>query len=484
MQLDPAAAEPCYHFGCVLQAQNRFSDAITYYRLALARKPNYPEAVNNLANSHKELGNIPESITAFRQSLALQPNNPITQSNLLLTLWYDPRLSLNDIVAEHKKWAEQFPPPLSSTFTNEKSPARRLRIGYVSPDFRQHPVTTFFEPILSNHDRANFEIFLYAHPLRTDATTARLRALADHWRDITPLTDEQAATQIRADQIDLLIDLAGHTAANRLGIFTRKPAPIQVSYLGYIGTTGLPAMDHRIADTVTDPESTDRFYTEKLTRLPAPFAPYQPPPEAPAINELPVLKNNHITFASLNALGKIPDDLLHLWSLILHTLPTSRLLIVAIGLTDPAAQRRIRAFFESRQISPDRLDLCPFQALPDYLALHHRIDILLDTFPVNGHTITCNALWMGVPAITLAGASYASRLGASVLTAIDLSDLIAKDGEDYIRKAVTLAKDTARLIDLRQTLRTRMASLTNAKQITQNLEQSYRRLWQSWCNAP
>ncbi|MGN6370089.1 MAG: O-linked N-acetylglucosamine transferase family protein [Phycisphaerae bacterium] len=483
IKLDPIPPEPFYHLGCVLQAQNRFSEAITHYQLALARNPNYPEALNNLANSHKELGNIPEALTALRSALQLQPTNPITQSNLLLTLWYDPRLSLNDIAAEHKKWGAQFPANPAQTFPNEKNPTRRLRIGYVSPDFRQHPVTTFFEPILSNHDRTNFEIFLYAHPLRTDDVTARLRSKADQWRDITHLTDDQAAHQIRTDQIDLLIDLAGHTAANRLGIFTKKPAPLQATYLGYIGTTGLPTIDTRIADQLTDPENTNHFYTESLTRLPTPFAPYQPPADAPPVNDLPALKNGHITFASLNALAKLPDDLLHLWSLLLHALPTARLLIAAIGLADPAAQTRLRTFFHSRNIDPARLTLLPFQPLPQYLALHHHIDILLDTFPVNGHTITCHALHMGIPAITLAGESYASRLGASLLTTIGLPDLIAKDGQDYLQKALTLAKNTARLTELRATLRQKMHPLTNAKQITQNLEQTYRRLWQQWCKS-
>ena len=255
-------------------------------------------------------------------------------------------------------------------------------------------------------------MFCYAHPLCSDDVTARLRTLADEWRDITPLSDDQAEQQIRADGIDILVDLAGHTAGNRISLFARRPAPVQIGYLGYIGTTGLPAMGYRIADGITDPATTDGFYTEKMLRLAVPFACYQPPAEAPEANELPAAKSGQITFASFNALGKIPDDLLALWVLILHATPGSRLLVTAIGLQDPAAQRRLRDFFAARHISADRLELRAFEPLPAYLALHQRADILLDTFPVNGHTVSCHALYMGLPVVTLAGASYASRLGA------------------------------------------------------------------------
>ena len=450
MRLDPAAAEPYYHFGCVLQAQNRFSEAITYYRLAIARRPEYAEAFNNLGNAHKELGEIGAAIAAMREHVRLRPEIAGAWSNLLLTLWYDPRLSVNEIVAEHRRWGERVAGADSAGVGNERSAERRLRVGYVSPDFRQHPVTTFFEPVLAGHDRAQFEVFCYSHPLRVDDATTRLKTLADQWRDITHLTDEQAAQQIRADGIDILVDLAGHTAGNRLGVFALRAAPVLVSYLGYIGTTGLPAIGHRIADAITDPATTDAFYTEQVIRLETPFACYRPPAGAPEVDGLPAARRGWVTFASFNALGKIPDDLLALWAMILDAVPNSRLVMAAVGLGDAAAQRRIRGFFEARQISAERLELRPFETLSAYLALHKRVDILLDTFPVNGHTVSCHALYMGVPLVTMAGCAYASRLGASLLEPLGLGDLVAATGEEYVRKAVGLAMDGERLSGLRK----------------------------------
>ncbi len=483
MRLDPAAAEPYYHFGCVLQAQNRFSEAITYYRLAIARQPEYAEAFNNLGNAHKELGEIGAAIGAMREHVRLRPESAGAWSNLLLTLWYDPRLSVNEIVAEHRRWGATVTGPGSVDFANGRSAERRLRVGYVSPDFREHPVTTFFEPVLAGHDRGKFEVFCYSHPLRVDEVTARLRGLADQWRDITHLTDEQAAQQIRADGIDILVDLAGHTAGNRLALFALGAAPVQVSYLGYIGTTGLPAMGYRVADANTDPAGTDAFYTEKVIRLETPFACYRPPAGAPEVDGLPAARRGWVTFASFNALGKIPDELLALWAMILHAVPNSRLVMAAVGLGDPAAQRRIRAFFEARQISAERLELRPFETLSAYLALHQRVDILLDTFPVNGHTVSCHAMYMGVPLVTMAGGAYASRLGASLLTAIGLEDLIAATGEEYVRKAVGLAMDGGRLRGLRKDLRARMGPLMDEKNIVGALESSYRQLWLNWCES-
>jgi protein O-GlcNAc transferase len=360
---------------------------------------------------------------------------------------------------------------------------RRLRVGYVSPDFREHPVTTFFEPVLAGHDREKFEVFCYSHPLRVDAVTERLRGMADQWREIGNLSDEQAVERIRADGVDVLVDLAGHTAGNRLGIFARRAAPVQVSYLGYIGTTGLPAMGHRVGDGVTEPAGTEAFYTERVVRVEGPFACYRAPGGAPDVGELPAGRNGFVTFGSFNALGKIPDDLLTLWAMILRAVPGSRLVMAAVGLGDPAAQRRIRGFFEGRQIAAERVEMQGFRALPEYLAMHQRVDILLDTFPVNGHTVSCHALYMGVPVVTMAGAAYASRLGASVLEAVGLTELVAANGEEYVLKAVGLAKDLVRLGGMRKSLRERMGVVMDQAGIVGALEEGYRRMWREWCEV-
>jgi len=360
-----------------------------------------------------------------------------------------------------------------------------LRVGYVSPDFRRHPVASFIEPILAAHDRKRFEVFCYAVHLKPDAVTARLKALADHWREIGSLDAEAAANLIREDGIDVLVDLAGHTANNRLAVFARKPAPMQATYLGYPGSTGLPAIDWRITDAVADPlGAAEALHTEKLMRLPETFQCFQKPSDAPAIGPVPMLKAGHVTFASFNMLAKVHPALVARWAGILHAVENSRLVLKAAPFRDAGTRAHYHAMFATHGIAAERIELLGYiQSPAAHFALYNRIDVALDTDPYNGATTTCEALWMGVPVVTLAGRSHVGRVGTALLTHLGLEDLIAATPEDYVARAVSLARDPAKLASLRETLRPRMeaSSLTDPARFTKALEDAYREMWRQWC---
>jgi predicted O-linked N-acetylglucosamine transferase (SPINDLY family) len=368
---------------------------------------------------------------------------------------------------------------------HDRSPERRLKIGYVSSDFRQHSVAWFIEPVLAHHDRERFEIFCYANLFQEDAVTERLKAHADHWRKIYGLPDELAAQQIRADQIDILVDLNGHTAENRLLVFARKPAPVQVTWLGYPNTTGLSAMDYRLTDGFADPVGmTEPFHSETLIRLPECFSCYQPPRDAPAVSELPAKEKGYITFGSFNKLTKVTPEVMATWARILQAVPGSRLALQSAGLGEDAMQQMVREAFAGLGITPERLELHGHdRSQKTHLERYRNIDIGLDPFPYNGTTTTCDALWMGVPVVTLAGKVHAGRVGVSQMSNLGLTELIGQTPEEYVAIATRLATDRERLGALRKELRSRMTAspLMDAPRFTTNLEQAYRGMWKDWC---
>ena len=366
--------------------------------------------------------------------------------------------------------------------TNDCIKKRRLRIGYVSPDFRAHSVAYFIEPVLKYHDSGHYEIFCYYNHTVEDSVTRRLRAHTDHWRTISGLSDDEAAQLIRKDHIDILVDLAGHTGNNRLLVFARKPAPIQATWLGYLNTTGLAAMDYRITDhSASPPGITDRYHSENLIRLPDSQWCYQPPAECPPVTPLPALTTGLITFGSLHNLAKVTPEVIRLWSRVLMVIPDSRLIMAARGLNRLRLQMEER--FAEDRIKSSRLELLDAMPFDEYLALHQRIDVNLDTFPYSGGTTTCHSLWMGVPIITLAGETVTSRGGASLLGSLRLTELIAKSETEYLDIAVHLGKKIEFLAAIRTGLRERMINspLTNAQNFTKNLEQAYRDMWERWC---
>jgi protein O-GlcNAc transferase len=475
------------NLGLVLRACGKLDAAIDRYSKALRLKPDFAEAFNNLGNALKDQGRLVKAMECFKKALQLKPEVAHVHSNLLLSLNYCHDIKPDQLFSQHKQWYAQHAVPLATTIQihlNSRLRDRHLRIGYVSPDFRMHSVAYFIEPVLTLHDRAAFEIFCYSDLVRPDSVTHRLKNLEVHWRDIFGMSDEQASKLIRDDQIDILIDLAGHTSGNRMLLFARKPAPIQVTYLGYPSSTGLSTMDHRITDSWADPPGqTEQFYTEKLVRLPHGFLCYKPPEYAPEITKPSVLKAEGITFGSFNHRAKITPIVVKLWSEILTSLPNVKLVLKSRSLSDNGTQNLLLEMLLKNGVSPERVKFVGYiPSLLEHLELYNSIDIGLDTFPYNGTTTTCEAMWMGTPVIVLSGQNHISRVGVSLLSNIGLTELIAESTEDYLEKAIKLAGDLKRLQKLQAGLRDMMlrSSLTDDHQFIHALEDVYRKMWLSW----
>ncbi len=485
LRLHPEMAEAHHNLGTLRRLQGRLVEAETLFREALARKPNWAESHRGLGVALLEQGRPEDAAEAFARSLELEPDHAAAHSNRLLCLHYrtcDPQALFD----EHRHWNERHAAPLAAAarpHTNDPDPERPLRIGYLSPDLRAHPVAFFFGPLLIAHDRRQFLTYCYANLPQPDAVTRRLQDLVGAWRDIRWMRDDEVAEQIRADRIDILVDLAGHTGDNRLPVFARRPAPIQVTYLGYPDTTGLAAVDYRFTDAWADPPGeTDPLHTEELIRLAAGFNAYQPVVDAPPVSELPALAAGVFTFGSFNNLAKVGPEAVVAWAAILRATPGSRLALKAKALGDAATRERVHARFAEHGIPPERLLLLPPVPSDAHLGAYAQIDLALDTFPYNGTTTTCEALWMGVPVVTLAGRAHASRVGASILSRLDLPACIAETPESYVESAVRLARDTARLRGLRAGMRERMARspLTDNVRLAREIEQAYRQMWRRW----
>ena len=462
LALQPGVATTHISLGSVLLKQGQLSAAEAEIRSAIEFDPANAIAYNNLGNALKEQGKLDDAITAYRQALELDAGIPEIRSNLLLSLNNHPGYDAETVFREHRIWAEQYArdlPAPAQPGPNRPDPDRRLRIGYVSPDFRAHSVAYFAEALLEAHDRTAMHVVCYCNAIRRDDTTARLRGLADDWHDITGMGDEAVADRIRGDRIDILVDLAGHTANNRLMVFARKPAPVQVSYIGYCNTTGIPAMDYRITDALADPEGQDALYTEELVRLPRCFLCYTPPEAGPGVEPLPAARAGQVTFGSFNHLSKVTSEVIEVWSRILAAVPNARLLLKSKSPNDGTTRRRFVEMFVANGIAEDRVSVIgPIPSSAGHLSVYGTVDIALDPFPYNGTTTTCEALWMGVPVITLAGRAHAGRVGASLLAAVGLDELVAHTPKEYVALATGLAGDLDRLAALRAGLRPRMAT--------------------------
>jgi protein O-GlcNAc transferase len=490
LQLNPYFPEAYCNLGVIFLEQGHYEEAMIYFEKALQINPMFVDVLVNLGVLHKEIGNVNKAENYYRSALQIKPDFAGCYSNILFTMNFNPRYDAQTITTEHLRFAQHFEQPLLSSIalhTNERKYERHLKIGYVSPDFRRHSVAYFIESILATHDRKSFSVSCYADVGNPDEVTDRIRKSSDQWRDIRLMSDEDVAALIRADKIDILIDLAGHTANNRMLLFARKPAPVQITWIGYPATTGLSTIDYKIVDNYTDPPGmTEKFYTEKLLRLPESFLCYLPDSDSPEINHLPALLTGHITFGSFNDFAKVSPTVLSLWIAILKAIPDSHLIIKAKGLSDKKTCKNIIEVFERDDVNADRIQLLPIQpSTKEHLNLYNQIDIGLDTFPYNGTTTTCEAMWMGVPVVTLAGDTSVSRVGLSLLSNVGLKELIAGTEDEYIQIAVKLANDIQRLQKLRETLRDRMAHspLTDSKTFTVNLEKCYRSIWADWCKA-
>jgi predicted O-linked N-acetylglucosamine transferase (SPINDLY family) len=479
---------PAYNnLGMLLSNQYQLTEAATALQTALDLKPDFAEAYNNLGLVRQKQGLLKEAAQCFRKASDLAPDLKIAHSNLLFSLLYDADSTPEFVLSEALRWASSPPAIMYPAYKNAADLQRRLRVGYVSPDFRSHSVAYFIEPILAHHDRSQFEVFAYAQVPLPDAVTQRLRGLTEHWRSIVGLSDQAVVEQVQADGIDILVDLAGHTGNHRLSVFEYKPAPVQITYLGYPGTTGLTQMDYRLTDAWADPiEEGDRGYTEQLIRLPYGFLCYQPDQNAPEVSELPARQKGYVTLGSFNNLAKMTPDVVACWASILKAVPMARLLLKNHSFTDAQTQKSYLQAFIAQGIDPQRIQLVGYVEPQDHLVFYHHLDLGLDTFPYNGTTTTCEAVWMGVPVITLAGQSHAGRVGVSLLSAVGLTDLIAENPENYVVKAAKLANDLEQLSNLRTSLRQWMVAsrLCNAPRFVRELEDSYRQLWQGWCSNP
>ena len=485
IELKPDFADAYNNRGSSLRELKRFGDALASFDRALELKPDLAAALNNRAIVLQDLARIDDAVASYRRSLVAKPDFDDARSNLLFALNYQDRVTQEDVFAEHCAWEERDGPARPSFSEVARDPGRVLRVGYVSGDLRNHSVAFFFEPLLQATDRGAFHVTCYTNGSDEDATTERLRALSDAWRTIAAKSDDEAHALIRNDRIDILVDLSGHTGRNRLKLFARRAAPIQVTYLGYPNTTGIKAIDCRFTDAVADPVgSTEALHTETLVRLDGGFLCYRPPEDSPAVAESPAAGNGRITFGSFNALAKVNAALIARWSAILESVAGSRLILKARSFADPAARNHIQGLFKRNGIAPERIELSDWTAdTRSHLERYGEIDIALDTFPYNGTATTCEALWMGVPVITMSGRVHASRVGASLLSRIGLDALIASSPEAYVQAAIDLAHDIPRLRDLRGTLRARMVTspLMDSARIARAVETAYRTMWRQYC---
>ena len=485
--IHPGHADAHNNRGIVLQAQGEHGKALEAYRQALTIEPDFADALNNRGNALQAQGKLDDARAAYLQVLSLRPDDARVHSNLLFCHNYDPGMDAQSLYAAHQEWNTRFAAGLggSASHLNNPDPDRRLRIGYISPDFYNHPVATFIEPVLARHDRNTYEVVCYSNVNIADAVTRRLQGLADTWHDISGMTDEQVAALIRQDGIDILVDLAGHTGGNRLLVFAQKPAPVQVTYLGYPSTSGLTAMDYRLTDAWMDPPGmTEAFHSETLVRLPAGAVCYKPPDPGPEVKPVPAPAPGHVTFVSFNNAVKVRPEVIALWSSVLQAVPDARLLMKAKQLRDSETLAMIRGMFEENGITPDRLELIYWvPGGDDHLSIYNRTHIALDPFPYNGCTTTCEALWMGVPVITMQGEESRSRMSLSILKQAGLDECIAASPGDYVAIARDLATDIARLNTLRQELRhkIRQSTLVDAAAFTRSVESAYRDIWMRWC---
>jgi predicted O-linked N-acetylglucosamine transferase (SPINDLY family) len=485
LQGDPPTVRAYGNLGNSLLRLERMAEAIDCYRKELALHPDNADAWSHLGLALSETGRVAEGLDCYRRAVARDPRDAQLHSNLLFLAHFDPATDATALREEHRAWAVRHAAPLAADIrphANDRSPDRRLRIGYVSPDLYTHVVGWSILPILANHDQGRFEVVCYSDHPRPDGLTRRLRSQVDLWRDTARVDDAALAEQIRHDRVDVLVDLALHMRENRMLTFARRPAPLQVTYLGYAASTGLPQMDYRITDVHMDPPGEPSDGPEELLRLPRCYWAYRPADAALALDvgPPPAARNGFVTFGSFNNFRKVNPAVIAAWAAILRQVPDARLLVVLRGGTE--SNPHVPALFAGHGIDPARVHLLPRQTPGGYFRLHNEVDLTLDPFPYNGGVTSLNSLWMGVPFVTLAGRRAVARAGLSILTNLQLPELIAQDVEEYVRLTAQLARDPARLAGLRGSLRNRLrqSPLMDEKRLTLDLEGLLLHAWERW----
>ena len=485
----PDRADLHSNLGYVLNDLRNPDLALKHLNLALAINQNYPDAYINRANALRIQGRIEDALSDYRKAIELMPENMLAQANYIYTLNFSSKASPNKVFREHCIFAETLEANTagrrSSFARNKYDPSRKIRIGYISPDFRTHSVAYFIEPVIKNHDKKCFSIFCYYNHHLYDNTTKAIKEACDNFRDTANLDDNQLVNVIKNDRIDILVDLAGYTGNNRASVLAYQPAPLQVSWLGYPNTSGLSSINYRITDEIADPAGlSDKIHTEKLIRLQDGFLCYKPPQDAPLVARSPHKANGYITFGSFNNLAKTNPDVLEAWATIMSNVKDSNLMLKCAGLNNTIAASDIVSFFETKGINAGRIHT--FGNTPsrhEHLEKYSKIDIALDPFPYCGTTTTCEALWMGVPVVTLEGLVHRARVGSSLLNQIGLNELVGESTNQYMEIAIKLAAQPKKINSIRESLRDRMtrSSLTNAKEFTSKLESAYKLIWSEWC---
>ena len=493
VQINPNLSEAFNGLGSALQLHQEIDEALVAYERAIQLEPANAMAQSNRGSALRALGKVEAAVAAFRAAVQLRPDAPWARSNLIYALLFHPGPDAGALSAELETWDERFGRAASGgdpAFANDRDPGRRLRVGYVSPNFGDHVVGRNLLPLFGNHDRRELEIFCYSGAPVAGTLTPEIAARADHWRSLYGLDDAAAAALIQRDRIDILVDLTQHMADNRLTLFARRPAPVQVSFAGYPEGTGLRAIGCRLSDHWLLGEGREPWdapwrdiprHGERVFLIDS-FWCYEPVAGSPMVNALPAQRNGYVTFGSLNQSAKVGNGVLRLWARVMKQVAGSRLLLMC-----PRGSRRaeVLQIFAENEIAAPRIEFAERQAAVSYLELHHCIDVMLDPFPYGGHSTSLDALWMGVPVVSLAGASAVSRAGLSQLSNLGLPELVADSEDDYLTIAVRLASDLEGLAELRSTLRPRMEAsvLMDGVRFARQIEQSYRAMWREWCGG-
>lgn len=475
-ELAPRSVDAHNELAVVFQARGELEAALAAAREAIGLDPAVARSHYELAVALGELGMIDEAMAALDKAVALDSGYHAAHSSMLFYSHYS-RLDAGAIFARHRRWAERHEPAPPPPRTARRG--GRLRVGYVSPDFRRHSIAFFLLPILAHHDRDAFEVTCYSDVRRPDDVTRQMQSHAEVWRPVAGLPDEALADLVRRDEIDILVDLTVHSGSNRLLAFARKPAPVQATYLGYAGTTGLAAMDYKITDHAVDPVGrSESHHSEKLARLPDCYFCYRPPVEAAQLPVPRPARGRRVTFCSFQNIAKLSATACALWARILKALPDARLILKARGLGGTATRQRLLSMFAAQGVGAAQLQIEDWDDMARYLARFAEVDIALDTTPFNGGTSSCHALWMGIPVVTLAGETSVGRVGSSILGALGLPELVAASADAYVEIACRLAREPERLAELRATLRARMQAspLMDGPRFTASLEKLYREM--------
>jgi protein O-GlcNAc transferase len=454
---------------------------------ALELAPENVEAHYNYGNLLMRLGRIDKALQCYDRALKLKPDFHQAFNNLVYVRNFSDAYSPERIFEAHLEWARAFADHLTSAADSNQfriAGGEKIRIGYVSANFREHAVTYFLQPVLEHHDQSTFDIYCYSDVQIPDARTKKLKKIVSNWRDTAGMSDTAVWQQIRRDGIHILVDLTGHTENDRLMVFARRAAPLQVTWNGYANTTGMSAIDYRITDSYADPPGlTEHLHSECLLRMPEIYMPFAVPQEDISEGSSPVTQHRYVTFGSFNALSKVTPKMIELWARILVRVPSARLVI----LTVPEGRTRARLLgrFSHFGVEPSRIVLKGRLSQREFMAAHHDVDIALDCFPFNGTTTTAHTLWMGVPVVTMAGRNHVSRVGVSMLSNAGLSQMVAQTEDEYVSIATALAGQTTTLLHLRQTTRNRMLEGPNmaGPRFTSFLEDAYKRIWSQFVKA-